>query len=244
MTNIMDIAIIGLLVGVVGTGLGGFIVMLLGTPKDRFISFILSFSGGIMLTIVTFDLLPQAFEISGLYMGLAGLVFGGLLAMLAEKIMHVKGSCNSANKKQCRKIGWLIGLGVALHNFPEGLAIGSGFSVGQGFGLSIALVIAIHNIPEGISIAAPLKYGGMSGFMAFMYTILVGLPLGVGALIGAYLGNISHVFISICLGFAGGTMLVITCEDILPNSKSINDSNMSALGLILGFVLGILLTAH
>lgn len=242
MTSVLEIGIIGLLVGVVGTGLGGFVVLLIGVPSDRFISFMLSFSGGIMLTIVCFDLLPEAFDISGLPIGVLGMILGGIFTIIAEELMHVSGQCSSERRGQCRKIGWLIGIGVALHNFPEGLAIGSGFSVNHGFGLSIALVIAIHNIPEGISIAAPLKYGGISGLGALLYTVLVGMPLGIGAVIGAYLGNISEVFISLCLGFAGGTMLVITCEDILPNSKTITKSSLSAVGLIMGFVLGIILT--
>ena len=242
MTSVMEIGFIGLIVGILGTGLGGFIVLLIGVPSDRFISFMLSFSGGIMLTIVCFDLLPEAFEISGIAIGMVGLVLGGIFTMIAEDLMHVGGQCSSERRGQCRKIGWLIGIGVALHNFPEGLAIGSGFSVNHGFGLSIALVIGIHNIPEGISIAAPLKYGGISGLGALLYTILVGVPLGMGAIIGAYLGNISEVFISLCLGFAGGTMLVITCEDILPNSKTITKTSLSAIGLMLGFVLGLILT--
>lgn len=239
---ILEIGIIGLLVGVVGTGLGGLVILLIGTPSDRFISFMLSFSGGIMLTIVCFDLLPEAFETSGILIGIIGMVLGGGFTIVIEDLMHSNDYCSSNNKKQCKKVGWLIGLGVALHNFPEGLAIGSGFSIGQGFGLGIALVIAIHNIPEGISIAAPLKYGGMSGLAALTYTVIVGLPLGIGALIGAYLGNISEVFISLSLGFAGGTMLVITCQDILPNSKAIKSGSLSAIGLMMGFILGLVLT--
>lgn len=242
MNNIMYITIIGFFVGVIGTGIGGILALGLGNPGNRLLSFILGFSAGIMLTIVCFDLLPEAFERANFFIGLLGTITGILMIILVDEGIHSHGKHKSVHRENFIKMGALIGLGIALHNFPEGLAIGSGFVATKELGIGISIVIALHNIPEGISMAAPMRVGGMSKLKAVFYTFLVGFPMGVGAFLGGLLGGISESFIAFCLAFAGGTMLYITCGELIPNSSKLHMGRTSTLGLVLGFIIGLFMT--
>lgn len=242
MDNIVHITLTGFLVGVIGTGLGGMLALSLGKPGNRILSPILGFSAGIMLTIVCFDLLPEAFERAKFLIGLAGIIIGVIITIFIDELVRSRRSAKISSNTNLLKMGRLIGLGVALHNFPEGLAIGSGFMATKELGIGISIVIALHNIPEGMSMAAPMRVGGMSRLKSILSTFLVGLPMGIGAFIGAVLGEISGAFIAFCLSFAGGTMLYITCGELIPNSSKLYGGRTSTIGLILGFIVGLFMT--
>lgn len=242
MDNILYITFIGFLVGVIGTGVGGMLALIIGKPGNQFLSLILGFSAGIMLTIVCFDLLPEAFERADFLVGLIGIIIGVLAIIIIDEAVHNNGNSKIVHERNFIKMGLLIGLGIALHNFPEGLAIGSGFMATRELGIGISIVIALHNIPEGISMAAPMRVGGMSRLKAVLFTFLVGLPMGIGALIGAMLGEISDSFIAFCLAFAGGTMLYITCGELIPSSSRLHMGRTSSIGFVLGFIVGLLMT--
>ncbi|WP_053954747.1 ZIP family metal transporter [Inediibacterium massiliense] len=235
MDKIWMITLIGTLVGVVGTGMGGFFAFLMKKPTHTFLSFVLGLSSGLMLSIVCFDLIPESIDLGNIWMSIIGILAGVGIIILFEGL--IKGE-----KENIVKTGILVGIGVAVHNFPEGLAIGSAFVATQKLGIGLAIVIAIHNMPEGISMAAPMRVGGIHRVKAFLYTLFVGIPMGIGAFVGAYLGEISQSFIGFCLSFAGGTMLYITCDELIPKSKSLKGKNRSSVGFIIGFVLGVILT--
>ena len=133
-------------------------------------------------------------------------------------------------------------LGIAVHNFPEGLAVGSGFEASAHLGLSLALVIGVHDIPEGMAMAVPMKAGGMATWKVIFYSVLAGVPMGFGALVGALLGEISQEIIALCLSFAAGAMLYVVCGDLIPESKSIYKGRLSTIGNILGIIIGIIIS--
>ncbi len=242
MDKIVTITLIGLGVGILGTGMGGIIALIINKPSDRVLSFILGFSAGIMLTIVCFDLIPEAFKMGDFIVAIMGIIAGVIMIILIDDKVHIHNDKPMTSKENFIKMGFLIALGVALHNFPEGLAIGSGFMATKELGIGISIVIALHNIPEGISMAAPMRVGGLSGVKAFLYTILAGIPMGIGAYIGAVLGEISDTFIAFCLAFAGGTMLYITCAELIPSSNKLHRGKSTNIGLITGFVVGLFIT--
>ena len=243
MNTIFLTALIGLSVGVLGTGLGGLVAFAIKRPSQKYLSFILGITSGLMLSIVCFDLLPEAFQLGHLYLGILGIGTGVLTIILLGTITPSFSRRNPTGvNEDFIRTGILLGVGVALHNFPEGLAIGSSFMATKELGIGISIVIALHNMPEGISMATPMSIGGMSRFRAFAFTILAGIPMGLGALVGAMLGEISQNFIAFCLAFAGGTMLYITCGELIPKSHSLKNGKISSYGLMIGFILGILIS--
>lgn len=140
------------------------------------------------------------------------------------------------------KTGIIVSIGLAIHNFPEGLAIGSGFEASMKLGLSLAIAICLHDIPEGISMAVPMKNGGMKISKVIFYVILSGITTGIGAFFGAIIGSISEEIIAICLSFAAGAMLYIVSGELVPEANKLYHGRMTALGNMLGFLIGIFAT--
>ncbi len=137
------------------------------------------------------------------------------------------------------KTGIIVSIGLAIHNFPEGLAIGSGFEASIKLGLSLAIAICFHDIPEGISMAVPMKNGGMEPSKVIYYVILSGITTGIGAFFGSIVGGISQEVISICLAFAAGAMIYIVSGELTPESNKLYNGRVTAIGNILGFIIGV-----
>ena len=234
MRDIGTITLYGLMVGILGTGLGGLISLFI-KDTNRILSFLLGLTGGFMLFIVTFHLLPEAFILGGLLIAIIGIVLGILLIVILEDGIQKKA------KNSFMKSSLLLGISIAVHNFPEGLALGSSFLTMSDFGPVLALAMLLHNIPEGITMAIPMKINKVSPMKILIYTLLTGIPTGIGTFIGAYIGMISNTFISLCLSFAGGTMLYIICDEIIPNAKTLHSGRGSSIGIVLGFIIGIIL---
>lgn len=196
-----------------------------------------------MVSIVCFELVPEALEISGLPLILLGIVIGVISMIMCDAIVQKKfNEKASRNKNTLLKTGIIVSIGLALHNFPEGLAIGSGFGASIKLGYSLALAILLHDIPEGVSMAVPMKNGGMKISKVILYVVLSGVTTGIGAFFGALVGTISNEVIVICLSFAAGAMLYIVSGELLPESSKLYKGRMSSIGNILGFILGILTT--
>lgn len=240
MSRILAVTLIGFITGMVGTGLGGMIAFFLHRPSKQLMAVILGFTGGIMLSVVCFDLIPQAFEIGGNFFGFIGIIIGVLGVMFMDILLgRLPQNISTQKDADFIKSGILLGLGIAVHNFPEGLAVGSGFAAQDSAGLRLALIIALHDMPEGIAMAVPLKLGGYKPAMVLFYTVIAGIPTGIGAFFGELLGGLSDIFISLCMGFAGGAMLYITCGEIIPKTRSIYKGRISTIGLIIGLLLGL-----
>ncbi len=244
MEHILTITIVGLISGITGTGIGGLIAFFVDRKiSNRLLSSILEFSAGLMTAVVCFELVPEAVKIAGLNLTVIGVVTGVLVIIFIDDIVktldtvkYTKGNSNLL------RAGILVSIGLALHNLPEGFAVGSGFEASVKLGLTLTIIIAIHDVPEGIAMALPMKIGGFSAKKAFALTVLSGVPMGLGAFIGSVLGHISEQFIAVCLGFAGGAMLYVVFGELIPESKRIYLGRMSSVGNILGIVCGIIVT--
>lgn len=238
MENILKTTLIGLFFGTFGTTIGGIIGVTFKHTSDKFLSFILSFASGLMIAIVCFELIPEAMGIASLPMVLLGIIVG-IVAMIFCDILVDKKFNKSKVSNNLLKTGIIVSIGLAIHNFPEGLAIGSGFEASLKLGLSLAIAICFHDIPEGISMAVPMKNGGMSTVRVIFYVILSGITTGLGAFFGSLVGGISQEIIAICLAFAAGAMIYIVSGELIPESNKLYQGRMTAIGNMLGFIIGI-----
>lgn len=234
MKEILDITLYGLIVGMIGTGLGGVFSLFLKANKKIF-SFLLGLTGGFMMFIITFHLLPQSFMLGGLFVTIISVILGVLFVILVQSALK------SLDKSPLVISGLVLGISIALHNFPEGIALGSSFLSLREFGLTLSFAMLLHNIPEGIAIAIPLRSKGVSPFKIILFAMFTGIPTGIGALLGASLGMSSGRLIPICLAFAGGTMLYIIADEIMPEGKRLYNGKLSSIGVVAGFLLGIIL---
>ena len=244
----LETSLIGLLFGSLGTTLGGIIGIFSKKNSNRFLSFVLSITAGLMLSIVCFNLIPNAISISDILLTVFGIILGAGTMLICDSIVKKifkKKEIRVRNNKNSQiinnnllKIGIIVSLGIALHNIPEGLAIGSGFDTSEELGLTLAIAICLHDIPEGLSMAVPLKNGGMGKIKIIIYVILSGVATGIGTLIGAVIGNISNNVIAMSLAFAAGAMLYIVSGELIPEYNTLHKGRLTVIGSILGFILG------
>ena len=190
MENIANAAILGLIFGMIGTTIGGIFGAFLNIHTNKFISFILEVAAGLMTAVICFNLIPESMEYSGITGTIIGVIIGVLVMIVCNEFVNKKlirkDSLNENGKlnqnSNLLKAGIIIGIGLAIHNFPEGLAIGTGFDISNELGLSLAIAICIHDFPEGIAMAVPLKQGGYSKLKVIVYTAVSGISTGAGAL--------------------------------------------------------------
>jgi len=240
---LLKTTLIGLFFGTFGTTIGGIIGITFKRTSNKFLSFVLSFASGLMLAIICFDLIPEAMEISNMFNVLSGIILGIIAMIYCDILVQKKFNVSSKgmlDKNSLLKTGIIVSIGLALHNFPEGLAIGSGFGASLSLGYSLAIAICLHDIPEGISMAVPMKNGGMKKTKVIFYVLMSGVTTGIGAFFGALVGGISNEVISMCLSFAAGAMLYIVSGELIPESNKLYHGRMTAIGNIFGFLLGML----
>ena len=194
-----------------------------------------------MTAIICFELIPEALEISNLIVVILGIIFGIIMMIICDIFVDNKfNKSTKTAKNSLLKTGIIVSIGLAIHNFPEGLAIGSGYEASVRLGLSLAIAICFHDIPEGISMAIPMKNGGMKPSRVIYYVILSGITTGVGAFFGSIVGGISKKIIALCLAFSAGAMIYIVSGELTPESNKLYQGRMSAIGNLIGFIIGVL----
>lgn len=218
---ILKITLIGLFAGVIGTGFGGIISIIFKREVDKYIDFFMGLSGGIMLAVVVFDLMRESMEVMGVLSTVIFTFLGVIVTMIIKSRLDIFGEMKS---------GYLIFLSILLHNLPEGLAIGSSFMSKESLGMTLAIVIGIHNIPEGLAMALSLIGSKVPISKVILFTIIAGLPMGIGSFLGAYFGGIFSSIIGVFLACAAGTMMYVVLDEIFPKSRS--------LYCIIGFLVG------
>lgn len=218
---ILKVTIIGLLAGVLGTGMGGILSTIFRKKVDKYLSFCMGLSGGVMLAVVVFDLMKEAMESSGV-INTVIFTFGGVILTMLIK--------SRLDFSEDMKSGYLIFISILLHNLPEGLAIGSSFVSAQTLGITLAIVIGLHNIPEGLATALSLAGVKVSTKKIILFTFIAGIPMGIGSFLGVYFAGIFKSLIGLFLSLAAGTMLFVVLDEIMPKSKSIYS--------IIGFLVG------
>lgn len=150
--EILKTTLMGLFFGTFGTTLGGIIGVVIKKNSNKFLSFVLAFASGLMMAVICFDLIPEALEISNITQIIIGTIIGVISMIACDLLVEKKFSLNHKfknEKNNLLKTGIIVSIGLAIHNFPEGLAIGSGFEASIKLGLSLAIAICLHDIPEG-----------------------------------------------------------------------------------------------
>ncbi|MGI5823459.1 MAG: ZIP family metal transporter [Dethiobacteria bacterium] len=241
---ILQITFAGLVAGMLGTGFGGALALMFIKPSHKTLGMMLGFSAGIMLSIIFLELLQEAMA-AGFFYAALGLLLGILIFVSLDRFFpHHHFVSEEKQESRYIKKGILIATGIALHNLPEGLAIGAGFASSTSMGITLVALIALHNIPEGLAVAVPLNMGGLSRFRSLGVALMAGLPMGVGALLGALIGNISPPFLAFSLSFAGGAMLYIVCDELVPDIFELTNAYIAITGVTAGVLTGMLMVHY
>ena len=230
--------------GTFGTTIGGLIGVKINKTSNRFLGFILALTSGLMTSIICFELIPEALEITNLLNTVLGIILGIIVMIICDiyvdNLISKKIKTVDNSRTNLLKAGLIISVGLAIHNLPEGLAIGSGFESSIKLGLSLAITICFHDIPEGLAMAVPLKNGGMNIAKILWYVILSGIATAIGALIGGILGEMSEEIIGLCLSFAAGAMIYIVSGELTPESNKLYMGKSTVIGSIIGILIGLI----
>jgi len=222
------------------TGFGALIVILIGPLSAKTLSALLGFAAGIMIAISTLNLMPSAIEFGNIYTAGFGFLLGVLFMLMLDNLVpHLHFVQKEGIECTYLKMGFFVASGIALHNLPEGLALGAGFKAADEMGIMIAAAILLHNIPEGMGIAAPLKKACINKYHIIGITSLAGFFTPLGTLLGIILFGISSVFISVAMGIAAGAMIYIVSDELIPESHK-QHSHSANIGIAFGILLAFL----
>jgi ZIP family zinc transporter len=237
LSHILDILILSVLAGL-ATGLGGLIVAI-KKPGKKSLGFLMGLAAGIMIMLSFLELMAEALKISGLFLAATGFIVGSLLMFSLDFILpHKYFAVDEKGKIDGKflKTGILIAIGISLHNFPEGIAVASGYAYLPKLGIVIAIAMALHNIPEGIAISLPMRAAGASRLTSFKLALASGLVEPLGALFAAlFLENIPEL-VPFGLAFAGGVMVFVTLDELIPVAHEHGHEHYTSLGVITGCI--------
>jgi len=215
--------------------------------SHQFSDIVLSFAAGVMLAAAILGLIVPSLEYGG-YEGLPvtviGIFCGAFCLNLLDKVvphLHqlagVDQESHPQGTEQLNKI-LLFVMAIAIHNLPEGIAAGVGFGTGNtGEAIIIALGIALQNIPEGMVIIAPMLNAGISPKRTFVAAMATGIVEVVGTLIGFFAVTLSNAILPFALAFAGGTMLYVISDEMIPETHAHGAERGATYSLLAGFCL-------
>ena len=238
-------------IGVGGaTVVGALIGFLFKNVTHKFSDIVLSFAAGVMLAAAVFGLiepsLSQGVKDYGLgwalVIAIGGIFLGALCLNLTDKLVphlhRMVGADQETHKSESLNKVLLFVMAIAIHNLPEGIAAGVGFgSENTAQALIIAGGIALQNIPEGLVIIGPMLAAGVSKKRTFLCALATGLVEVVGTLIGYFAVWIAEVILPVALAFAGGTMLYVISDEMIPETHAHGGERGATYALLIGFCL-------
>lgn len=224
------------------TTIGSVLGIAVRHPGPRFMTLTLGFSAGVMIHVSFVELLQGGVEAAGFMPAhLAFFIGMGVMFAIDVLIPHDylgQDEHSGAGMKSSKllKTGLFVALGLAIHNFPEGMAAFAGALEEPSLGIAIAVAIAIHNIPEGLAVAAPIYAATGSRKRAFLYSFLSGVAEPVGAGIAALLllPFLSEALLGYVLAGVGGVMVFIALDELIPVARSFGHEHLAIVGAMLG----------
>lgn len=225
------------------TLVGSLIGFVFKRMSHKFSDIILSFAAGVMLAAAVLGLIVPSLEYGGKYglaITIAGIFAGAVCLNLIDKVVphlhRLVGNDAEPHKNENLSKVLLFVTAIAIHNLPEGIAAGVGFGSGNSSqALMIAGGIALQNIPEGMVIIAPMLAAGVTPGKTFVCAMITGLVEVVGTLLGYFAVSIASAILPFALAFAGGTMLYVISDEMIPETHAHGNQRGATYALLLGF---------
>lgn len=241
------------------TALGSGMVFFFKNINKKILNSMLGFAAGVMIAASFWSLLKPAIEMAEengsvpWVPALVGFLAGGTFLFLVDKLLPHVHLGLAVDKAEGIKTHWqrsvLLVLAITLHNIPEGLAVGVAFGAlannpdtGMLAGaVALAIGIGLQNFPEGAAVSIPLRREGFSRLRAFNYGQMSGIVEPIAGVLGAYLVLSITPLLPYALSFAAGAMIFVVVEELIPESQTGNETDLSTVGAMLGFATMMLL---
>lgn len=240
-------ALAGGMSGFIATATGALLIYFTQTTSVRTQDSLLGFAAGMMLAASAFSLilpgieaaqeiLDQPFLASAIVA--LGLGFGTVM-MLGLNYLTPHGQASEVLcGPECQRLNgvWLFVFAIALHNLPEGMAIGISFTHGDlKIGLPLTLAIVIQDIPEGFAVALALRSVGLSSNKAFLIGAATGVLEPLGAMLGFAMSSSLVLAYPLSMGLAAGAMIFVVCHEVIPETHRNGHQAAATTGLMAGF---------
>jgi zinc transporter, ZIP family len=237
------------------TGIGSAIAFFAKRTNTKFLSTALGFSAGVMIYVSFVEIFPHAFEsikssdanypelmtVVAFFVGIAIIFAIDMLIPNAENPHEMRSveEMNTQKERKLKRMGLLMAISIAIHNFPEGMATFATAMVSPEIAIPIAVAIAIHNIPEGIAISVPIFYATGSRKKAFWLSFASGMAEPLGGLVGYFI--LMHFLNAYVLGLlmaaVAGIMVFISVDELLPSAEKYGEHHLSIAGFVAGMAI-------
>jgi ZIP family zinc transporter len=266
----MTVGLVAAAVSGLATSLGALPFLFVRSVPRRAYDGILGLGAGLMLAAATLGLLAEAvhdvrvadaMDWGRLALIVVGFIVGVGVAAIMDRFIphhHAGGhhqhlghepghdvhDRHEMSRAEARR-GYAVVGALTLHRIPEGLAIGAGFAApgSSHLGLLLAIAVGVQNVCEGLVMAAPLRAGGVSGAAGLVIVATTGLAIPAAAIAGSLLAGLAAATMPFFLSLAGGTLIYITSNEIIPESHSHGHEGTASAGLVLGFLVTMVLQA-
>ncbi len=226
------------------TLLGSFAIIFVKREKEGYLGIAMGFAAGVMIFISLAELLPESIGRIGHMPAMIAFFLGILAIYLIDVLIphsyEQENPCShDAKRCELRRCGILVAIGIAIHNFPEGIAVFFSSLVNLHLGLTIAIAIALHNIPEGIGVAMPIYYATNSKRQAFLYSFLSGMAEPVGAMIAYFFlrSILTDTILYMIVAAVAGIMVFISFDELLPYAFRQKNPHKTISGVFLGMLI-------
>lgn len=220
--------------------LGVLPVIFVSKISQKFQDVGLSFGAGVMLAAAFTSLIIPSVETYGVAPALVGITIGAIVLAFSDRLLpQMHFIIGREGLKTERIMGiWLFVIAITLHNIPEGLAVGVGLGSGDMLrGTSLMTAIGLQNIPEGLAVGFSLLATGLyTRRQCYLAGVVSGLVEPPMALLGAWAVNISHLVLPYAMGFAGGAMIYVISDEVIPETHRPGSEKSSSIALIIGLI--------
>lgn len=227
----------------ISTVIGGILFLFAKKLKINYISFFLGISAGAMIYISFIELIPESVKavgvISANIMFFLGIFFIGIIDIILPNHMMKKSIKNGTPYNKLMTSGVFVAITIAIHNFPEGIAVFLSSLGNNTFGFFIAWATAIHNIPEGIAVATPIYLATHSKRKALWYSFLAGIAEPIGAVIAYILLQpyLSPELLGYIFAFVAGIMVYVSFDELLPSCFEYCQGHAAISGIVFGMII-------
>ena len=243
------VALLISLVAGLSTALGGLVAILVRRPGPHFNGLTLGFAAGVMILLSFQELLSEGIDALGMMAAMVAFFVGmGSMFVLDFAIPHDyiehhdhpdglhDEDVEDRNKGRLSRTALLLAIGIAIHNFPEGMATFVAAMHDLRLGLAIGLAVAIHNVPEGIAVAAPVYAATGSRVKAFLWALYSGLAEPLGAVVAAVIlfPFLGEALLGWLMAGVAGCMVAIALDEAMPAAKLHGSPHTPMVGAMLG----------
>ncbi|MDR2579851.1 MAG: zinc transporter ZupT [Fibromonadaceae bacterium] len=232
------------------TGIGSISALAFRTFRPRLLAAALGLAAGVMIYVSLVEVFPEAKGLltqlygdkTGYWLTIFAFFTGIGLTALIDRLVpshddphEIKSTQTNEKHDKLMRAGLFAAAAIALHNFPEGIAVFVSALENPSLGVSIAMAISIHNIPEGIAVAVPIYCATKSRKLAFTLSFASGLAQPLGALVGfLLLSFMNAAALGTILALTAGIMIYVAFDELLPTANKYGEHHVAVAGLIAG----------